>query len=205
MTTGHSRGGKNEIVPDADYALNEGVMDWAIENTLSRVIVDTEHDVPYVGSCSTNFLSDLLAGQPTRIYIDWQLPRYLIHMGKRFEIARYLVQHEVTEALYEFVLNAPYLVGHQKALWDEYGAVVSDRCPWPAYDNFFKLWIPRIAARPSYPNCPPDIYLRPEQDCRDTRTIRKMLNLHDVADVSAPQAGDWKNYPQSADDPTKGL
>jgi hypothetical protein len=170
------------------------------------VIVDTEHDVPYVGSCSTTFLADLLAGRPTRIYIDWQLPRYLVVAGRRYEIARYLVQHEVTEALYEFVLNAPYLVGHQKALWDEYGAVVSDRCPWKDYDAFFKLWIPKIAKRPEYPNVPADIYLRPEQDCWDTRTIRRMANLPDpVPNVASPERGQWKNYPQSADDPTKSL
>ena len=90
MSWGHER-------PKADiYTLNGGVLDDACAAMLKAVRVDRVHDVPYVGSCSTDGKT---------IYIDYELPTHFSYRGKQFDIDRYIVMHEVVEMHFEHQLH----------------------------------------------------------------------------------------------------
>jgi hypothetical protein len=159
MSWGHQR-------PKADiYTLNSGVLDDACAAMLKAIRVDRVHDVPYVGSCS-------LDGKT--IYIDYELPTHLSYRGKRYDIDRYIVMHEVVEMLFEHQLHFSYEDAHQIALHAERAMVVSDGLSWVAYNRFCSRWVKVIAGRRHYANPPADIDLQPERDCNDRLTLRRM-------------------------------
>ena len=152
--------------PKADiYTLDSGVLDDACAAMLKAVRVDRVHDVPYVGSCS-------LDGKT--IYIDYELPTHFSFRGKRFDIDRYIIMHEVVEMLFEHQLHFSYEDAHQIALHAERALVVSDGLSWAAYNRFCARWIKVIGNRKHYLNPPADIDLQPERDCKDRLTLRRM-------------------------------
>jgi hypothetical protein len=147
------------------YTLNSGVLDDACQAMLKAVRVDRTHDVPYVGSCS-------LDGKT--IYIDYELPTHFVHRGKKVDIDRYIVMHEVVEMLFEHHLHFAYEDAHQIALHAERALVVSDGVPWAIYNRFCMRWVRVIGNRRHYPNPPLGIDLQPERDCNDRVTLKRM-------------------------------
>jgi len=147
------------------YTLNSGVLDDACQSMLKAVRVNRTHDVPYVGSCSSNGAT---------VYIDYELPTHFTFRGKKVDVNRYIVMHEVVEMLFEHHLGFAYEDAHQIALQAERALVVSDGISWAAYNRFCARWIKVIGNRRNYPNPPRDIDLQPERDCNDNAALRKM-------------------------------
>ena len=148
-----------------EWLIRSHMLDEAATAAMNAVKIVTDYDVPYVGSCN-------LKGN--KVYIDYELPKTLTHAGKRYNVYRYIVMHEVVEMLFEHALKFAYRDAHQIALRVERALVQSDGLPWPVYDRFCARWVKRIGARKHYPNPPPDIELKPEIDEDDKATLRRM-------------------------------
>jgi hypothetical protein len=151
----------------AEVRISRHVLDEAAAAVLKAVRVDRTHDVPYVGSC--NRRGDV-------IYIDYQMPTHLTSRGKRYDIDRYIVFHEVVEMLFEHQLKLEYRDAHQIALRAERALVESDGLSWPVYCRFCSQWSKRIGNRRVFPNPPRDLDLQPEIDEVDRPTLQR-LNL----------------------------
>jgi hypothetical protein len=147
------------------FTVNSRVLDDACLAMLKAIRVDRTHDVPYVGSCS-------LSGKT--IYIDYELPTHLTSRGKRYDVDRYIVMHEVVEMLFEHHLQFSYQDAHQIALHAERALVISDGLSWTVYNRFCMRWVKTIGNRRHYPNPPADIDLQPERDCHDRVTLKRM-------------------------------
>jgi hypothetical protein len=145
--------------------LNHGVLDDAVMATLKAIRVVRTYDVPYVGSCND---------RGDTIYIDHELPPVIEAGGKRYDVDRYIVIHEVVEMLFEQHLNFRYEDAHQIALHLERSVVESDGLSWSVYNRFCSKWAKKIGSRGEYPNTPPDLYLRPERDESDRSTLKRM-------------------------------
>ncbi len=148
-----------------DWLASSGILDEAAAAVMQSVRVERSYDVPYVGSCSK---------KGDKVFIDHQLPAHLEHRGKRYDIDRFIVMHEVVEMLFEHVLHFQYRDAHQIALRAERALVESDGLPWSVYNRFCSKWIKVIGDRKVYPNPPPDIDLQPEIDEDDKTTLRHM-------------------------------
>jgi len=149
----------------SEFAPNSRVLDEAASAVLKTVRVDRTHDVPYVGSCNR---------KGDTIYIDYTLPTHLESKGKRYDVDRYIVMHEVVEMLFEHRLKFSYRDAHQIATQAERALVLSDGLSWAVYSRFCSQWSKRIGARKKYPNPPADIDLQPERDTEDATALRRM-------------------------------
>ena len=149
----------------AEFAPNSRVLDEAARAVLKSVRVDRTHDVPYVGSCN-------LRGDT--IYIDYELPMHLTYRGKRYDVDRYIVMHEVVEMLFEHQLRFSYRDAHQIATQMERALVQSDGLSWAVYSRFCARWVKKIGARRVYSDPPRDIDLQPERDSEDEATLRRV-------------------------------
>ena len=173
MSWGHRRPSANEFV------LKSRVLDEAARAVLKAVRVDRTHDVPYVGSCNR---------RGDTIYIDYELPMHLTYRGRRFDVDRYIVMHEVVEMLFEHHLKFSYRDAHQIALTMERALVLSDGLSWAVYNRFCSKWSKKIGARKDYPDPPRDIDLQPERDTEDSRTLKRMrLPRHAKAAPKSPR------------------
>jgi hypothetical protein len=148
-----------------ELAPNSRVLDEAARAVLKSVRVDRTHDVPYVGSCNR---------RGDTIYVDYELPMHLQYRGKRYDVDRYIVMHEVVEMLFEHHLRFSYRDAHQIASHAERALVQSDGLSWAVYSRFCSKWTEKIGRRRSYPNPPRDIDLQPERDCEDQTTLKRM-------------------------------
>jgi len=160
-----------------EFAPNSRVLDEAARAVLKTVRVDRTHDVPYVGSCNR---------RGDTIYIDYELPMHLTYRGKRYDVDRYIVMHEVVEMLFEHSLRFSYRDAHQIATQMERALVQSDCLSWAVYSRFCSKWTKKIGARRAYSDPPPDIDLQPERDSEDAAILRR---LHLPARAKAPPPG----------------
>jgi hypothetical protein len=149
----------------SEFLLNSRVLDEAAAAVLKAVRVDRTHDVPYVGSCNK---------RGDTIYIDYELPSHLESLGKRYDIDRYIVMHEVVEMLFEHILKFSYRDAHQIATHAERALVQSDGLSWRVYSRFCSMWSTKIGGRRAYPNPPIDIDLQPERDMEDETTLKRI-------------------------------
>ena len=141
------------------------MLDEAARAVLKSVRVDRTHDVPYVGSCNR---------RGDTIYIDYELPMHLTYHGKRFDVDRYIVMHEVVEMLFEHQLRFSYRDAHQIATQMERALVQSDGLSWAVYSRFCAMWSKKIGARRVYSDPPRDIDLQPARDSDDDATLRRL-------------------------------
>jgi hypothetical protein len=149
----------------SETTIQPRVLDEAAAAVLKAVRVDKTHDVPYVGSCNRS---------GDTIYIDYELPTHLEHRGKRFDIDRYIVMHEVAEMLFEHHLQLCYRDAHQLALHLERALVESDGLSWAVYSRFCSIWSKKIGARRHYREPPADIDLQPEIEEEDASVLARM-------------------------------
>jgi hypothetical protein len=148
-----------------DFVANSRVLDEAAAAVMKLVRIDRTHDVPYVGSCNR---------KGDTIYIDYTLPTHLESKGKRYDIDRYIVMHEVVEMLFEHSMKFCYKDAHQIATQAERALVLSDGLSWAVYSRFCSHWSKKIGLRRHYPNPPRDIDLQPEHDTDDAATLRRL-------------------------------
>lgn len=148
-----------------EMELNSHVLDEASAAVMKAVRVDKTHDVPYVGSCNR---------KGDTIFIDYELPTHLEYKGRRYDVDRYIVMHEVVEMLFEHHLAFSYRDAHQIAMRMERALVESDGLSWAVYSRFCSQWAARIGARKDYPNPPRDIDLQPERDEADRTTVKRL-------------------------------
>lgn len=146
------------------YGLNDTILGSAVKEIMFKVKIDHTHDVPYTGSSNKAL---------TKVYVDYLLPRYLMHKGKRYDIFPMIVTHEVVEALLER-FGLTYLYAHQIATRAEESVCVAQGLPWDVYDGWIQPWIKKIGARKSYPNVPKDLNEEPETDLHDKATLARM-------------------------------
>jgi len=148
-----------------EFSLNSRVLDEAARAVLKAVRVDRTHDVPYVGSCSRS---------GSVIYVDFELPMHLTYRGKRYDVDRYIVMHEVIEMLLEHHLKFSYRDAHQIATAMERALVQSDGLSWAVYSRFCSRWSDKISGRRIYSNPPRDIDLQPARDTDYASTLRRL-------------------------------
>jgi len=149
----------------SEFVSNSRVLDEAAAAVIKSMRIDRTHDVPYVGSCNK---------RGDTIYIDYELPSHLESLGKRYDIDRYIIMHEVVEMLFEHTLKFSYRDAHQIATHAERALVQSDGLSWSVYSRFCSVWAKKIGGRKSYPNPPTDIDLQPERDTEDATTLKRM-------------------------------
>ena len=161
-----------------EFGLNSRVLDEAARAVLKAVRVDRTHDVPYVGSC--NRRGDV-------IYIDFELPMHLESRGKRYDVDRYIVMHEVIEMLLEHELKFSYRDAHQIATVMERALVESDGLSWAVYSRFCSHWANIVGRRRVYANPPRHIDLQPEFDADDDSTLKRLRRRRVAPKDKKPQ------------------
>jgi len=115
----------------SEFVSNSRVLDEAAAAVIKSMRIDRTHDVPYVGSCNK---------RGDTIYIDYELPVHLESLGKRYDIDRYIIMHEVVEMLFEHTLKFSYRDAHQIATHAERALVQSDGLSWSVYSRFCSVW-----------------------------------------------------------------
>lgn len=153
-----------------DWLLSDKIMDQAGEAIERDVKIVTDFDVPYVAGYPVK------RGKQTVLYIDHALPKGFDGDGGRFfDVFQSILLHEATEdGLLQLVPELPYQLAHQVALRGERALVEAHGISWAKYNAWCMHQISVIGKRPRYPNCPPDLDLKPYLDEEDWATLKKM-------------------------------
>lgn len=153
-----------------DWLLSDKIMDQAGEAIEQDVEVVTDFDIPYVAGYP------IRQGKKTILYIDHTLPKGFDGDGGRFfDVFQSIIMHEAIEdGLLRLIPKLPYQIGHQVALRGERALVEAHGMSWAKYNAWCMEQIKKIGGRPRYPNCPPDLDLKPYYDEEDWTTLKKM-------------------------------
>lgn len=129
------------------------------------VILDTDHDIPYLGGSSTDSHT---------IFRDRLTPAgYTSKKVKWVDTDRYLMIHEHIEKIF-LDIGWTYLLAHQLATQVEYAALKSDGHDVHEYDKTLDGWYKACMKRHEYENVPQNIELKPYIECKDLKTLNKM-------------------------------
>jgi hypothetical protein len=148
-----------------DTLVSAEMLSKAVEEILKRVVLDRDHDIPYLAGYNVN---------RTRIYIDRHLEKsFTDHQGRRHDVDRFLILHESTEKAMIDSWGLHYQHAHQIALRAEEAAVRAAGIEWRDYDRFMQQWIKR-ADSGKLAKVPADLDLTPYLDENDAELIKVM-------------------------------
>lgn len=151
-----------------DWHINDGILHDAVKAIHKSVKVDTKHDVPYVAGYDKD---------KHIVYIDDKQPLIAEFDGKKVDIEKYLVLHEVIEKSLINYSNLKYQHAHQIALRMEREAVENDGLDWEEYNNFFEKWI-KVIGKEKIDNPPATLDLTPYKDEHDEKLLKNLKEAH---------------------------
>jgi hypothetical protein len=154
----HLRIGHDDTLVCGDMLRN------AVNEILRHVTLDRSHDIPYLAGYSRDGKT---------VYIDRHLPRTFVTDGRRVQIDRFLILHEMVEKTLLAELGLHYQHAHQIALRAEEAAVRGARISWRDYDSFMKRYI-KEAGDECLSCLPLDLDIKPYRDEHDTKLLHAM-------------------------------
>ena len=148
-----------------DTLVSRAMLCKSVEEILTRVHLDREHDIPYLAGYSVD---------RKKIYIDRHLEKNFIdHRGQCHEVDKFLILHEATEKAMIDCWGLHYQHAHQIALRAEEAAVRAAGIEWHDYDHFMQQWIKR-ADSDKVTRVPINLDLTPYLDENDIELIKAM-------------------------------
>jgi hypothetical protein len=148
-----------------DTLVNARMLGAAVDEILTRVHLDRDHDIPYLAGYSVDRKT---------IYIDRHLEKcYTDHAGKQHEVDKFLILHETVEKALIDCWRLHYQHAHQIALRAEEAAVRAAGLEWREYDRFMQQWI-KTADSNKLTKVPGDLDLTPYVDEKDDELIKVM-------------------------------
>jgi hypothetical protein len=166
----HLRIGHDDTLVSGDMLRN------ALNEILRRVTLDRCHDIPYLAGYSRDGKT---------VYIDRHLPRTFVTGGRRVQIDRFLILHEMVEKTLLAELGLHYQHAHQIALRAEEAAVRGARISWRDYDRFMQRYI-KEAGDECLSCLPPDLDIKPYRDEHDTKLLHAMQRAMAPASERSP-------------------
>lgn len=148
-----------------DWYVSALMLERTLDAIAKRLVINRDYHVPYLAGYSTD---------GTRIYIDRDLPRFLVTKSRRrIEVDRYLLMHEAVEKALIDAYDLKYQHAHQIALRTEEALIRADGFTWREYDKLMQQYIKDVeAAKPLH--LPPDLDLKPYIDEHDTELLAEM-------------------------------
>lgn len=148
-----------------DTLVNHKMLCRSVDEILTRVRLDCDHDIPYLAGYSVD---------RSKIYIDRHLGKVFVdHLGNHHEVDRFLILHEATEKAMIDCWSLQYQHAHQIALRAEEAAVRAAGIEWRDYDRFMQQWIKR-ADSGKITKVPRNLDLTPYLDENDNELIKVM-------------------------------
>lgn len=137
----------------------------AIRQFIRHVKINHRYDVPYIAGYSEDGKT---------IYIDRDFPLVLISRGKRKNITKFLVLHEMLEkAISDFFSPLHYQYAHEIATIAEKEAVKKEGLNVKIYDKFVKKH-GKVVMQKKVRRPPPDLDLKPYRDEKDTKNLYQL-------------------------------
>lgn len=140
----------------------------AVEHLISDVkLIVGLYDIPYTAGYNKN---------GTVIYIDKEMPQYMVLDHVKLDLHRCIAVHEIVEAslLHSYRNNLFYLEAHQIATRIEKDYVESFGVDWQDYNDYVEKWVARIYSREVYKNIPADLDPQPYLDDNDVELLTRM-------------------------------
>ena len=148
-----------------DTLVNSEMLCKSVDEILSRVSLDRDHDIPYLAGYSVD---------RKKIYIDRHLEKFFTdHNGHRHDVDRFLILHEAVEKATIDTWGLHYQHAHQIALRAEEAAVRAAGIEWHDYDHFMQQWI-KTADSTKLTKVPANLDLTPYLDENDGELIKVM-------------------------------
>jgi len=148
-----------------DTLVNSKMLCQSVDEILTRVRLDRDHDIPYLAGYSVD---------RTKIYIDRHLEKCCVdHLGRRHDVDKFLILHEATEKAMIDTWGLHYQHAHQIALRAEEAAVRAEGIEWRDYDRFMQQWI-KTADSSKLTKVPANLDLTPYLDENDGELIKVM-------------------------------
>jgi hypothetical protein len=148
-----------------DTLVNAHMLCKSVEEILSRVKLDRDHDIPYLAGYSVDRAT---------IYIDRHLEKICVdHKGGNHEVDKFLILHEAVEKAMIDSWGLHYQHAHQIALRAEEAAVRAAGIEWRDYDRFMQQWI-KTADSSKLTKVPANLDLTPYLDENDGELIKMM-------------------------------
>lgn len=153
-----------------DWLLSGKILDEAGDAIERDVEIITDFDVPYVAGYPNK------QGKKPKFYIDHKLPKGFDGPEGFFNVFEPIIVHEAIEdGLLDLIPSLVYQLPHQFALHGERSLVEARGMDWTTYNTWCMKQIKEIGGRDHYPNCPPDLDLKPYFDEEDWATLKKMF------------------------------
>jgi len=148
-----------------DTLVNSHMLCKSVDEILSRIQLDRDHDIPYLAGYSVD---------RKKIYIDRHLEKcFTDHNGCRHDVDKFLILHEATEKAMIDTWGLHYQHAHQIALRAEEAAVRASGIEWREYDCFMQQWI-KTADSSKLTRVPANLDLTPYLDENDGELIKVM-------------------------------
>jgi hypothetical protein len=148
-----------------DTLVNSEMLCKSVDEILSRVSLDRDHDIPYLAGYSVD---------RKKIYIDRHLEKFFTDRnGHRHDVDRFLILHEAVEKATIDTWGLHYQHAHQIALRAEEAAVRAAGIEWHDYDHFMQQWI-KTADSTNLTKVPANLDLTPYLDENDGELIKVM-------------------------------
>ena len=148
-----------------DTLVNAGMLCKSVDEILTRIHLDRDHDIPYLAGYSVD---------GKKIYIDRHLEKcFTDHHGHRHDVDKFLILHEATEKAMIDCWGLHYQHAHQIALRAEEAAVRAFGIEWRDYDRFMQQWI-KTADSNKLTRVPANLDLTPYLDENDGELIKVM-------------------------------
>jgi len=134
---------------------------------ISLVQINTDYEIPYLAGYS-------LDGHI--IYIDKRLPRWFItKSGRKIDVYKYLIVHEVWEKYLEDTKNYKYPYAHEKATGKERQAVEKDKIEWDEYQGYMLKMVKKLEKFTG--PLPVTLDTKPEKDTHDRYRYQKIQKI----------------------------
>jgi hypothetical protein len=148
-----------------DTLVNSHMLCKSVDEILTRVHLDRDHDIPYLAGYSVD---------RKKIYIDRHLEKCFVdHNGHKHDVDRFLILHEAAEKAMIDTWGLHYQHAHQIALRAEEAAVRAAGIEWRDYDRFMQQWI-KTADSSKLTKVPANLDLTPYLDENDGELIKVM-------------------------------
>jgi hypothetical protein len=148
----------------------ENISEAALADVVTALLrrvgkIERRYDIPYIAGYSRD---------GSTVYIDRHKPRSFAYRGRRVQIDRFLITHEVVEKALLDGLHLHYLHAHQIALRIEQAAVCAAGISWREYNRFTKAHEKKICDE-RVVRVPSDLDLTPYREEHDLPEPRKII------------------------------
>jgi len=149
---------------DAEKVRSELHPHWSGDSLVLKL--NTDYEVSYLAGYSVDGKT---------IYIDKRLPRWLtLKDGRKVDVYKYLVVHELWEKYLEDTMDYKYPYAHQMATGKEREAVERDGIDWNEYQDWMLTAVKKYG---EFSESPKDLDTKPEKDTHDYRRYHKIEDL----------------------------